>query len=86
MYQDVTSSYAEKINNESRTFIAKLEFSSGNVVMETDVRSIKLTSQANSGTDTVEIGGVVSTQLDVEAHSPDFSITGKELNCTLVYN
>ena len=60
MYQDVTSSYAEKINNESRTFIAKLEFSSGDV-METDVRSIKLTSQANSGTDTVEIGGVVST-------------------------
>lgn len=77
MYQDVTSSYAEKINNESRTFIAKLEFSSGDV-METDVRSIKLTSQANSGTDTVEIGGVVSTQLDIEAHSPDFSITGKE--------
>ena len=77
MYQGVTSSFLEKINMESRTFIAKLEFSSGDV-MDTGVRNIKLTSLANSGNDTVEIGGVVSTQLDVEAQSPDFSITGKE--------
>lgn len=77
MYQNVTSSFETKINSVSRTFLAKLVFSDSETI-DSGIRSVKLSQQANSGTDTIELGGIVSAQIDVEAFSTEFSVISKE--------
>lgn len=82
MYQDVTSSFEEKVNNVSRTFFTKLVFSDTEVI-DSGMRNYKLSQQANSGTDTIELGGTVSAQIDVEAFSTEFSVISREFQLYL---
>lgn len=82
MYQNVTSSFEAKVNSVSRTFLAKLVFSDTEII-DSGIRNVKLSQQANSSTDTIELGGIVSAQIDVEAFSTEFSVISREFQLYL---
>lgn len=77
MYQNITARFTEKVNSDSRRFHAKLVFSSGDVI-ESGIRSVKQANMANSGTESIELGGTTAAQIDIELVKPDFEVTGRE--------
>ena len=75
MYQGTTTEFNNIISGDSRTFHARMI--SGDVVI-TGFKSVKINGQANEDTNTISIGGVVSSFIEVNMDKPDAMITGKE--------
>lgn len=76
MYGLMSKAFDDTINACSRTMRAKLVY--GDEIIDTGIQSVKLLAQANSNTDTIDIGGAVSAYIEVALHNPPSMVTGKE--------
>lgn len=76
MYEGTTSAFNSKIISNCRRISAKLIC--GNDVIDSGFKSVKVSNQSTSDTNTVEIGASVAAQIDVNVVKPSFQITGKE--------
>lgn len=76
MYGLMSKAFDDTINGCSRTMRAKLVY--GDEVIDKGIQSVKLLAQANSNTDTIDIGGAVSAYIEVALHNPSSMVTGKE--------
>lgn len=75
MYQNTSTEFNNIIEGDGRTFYARLVC--GDEIL-TRFMSAKLTSQANEDTNTISIGGTVSSFIEVSMEKPDTLLTGKE--------
>ena len=76
MYTGISDECAQKLKENGRTFSAKLEFASGTA--DSGIKSITVRQQSTSGTQTVELGGAVAAQLEVEMAKPSLTVAGQE--------
>lgn len=76
MYGLMSKTFNDTIKGCSRTMRAKLVY--GDEVIDRGIQSVKLLAQANSNTDTIDIGGAVSAYIEVALHNPPNMVTGKE--------
>lgn len=75
MYQNTSKEFNSIIEGDGRTFYARMVY--GDEILNRSI-SIKLTSQANEDTNTISIGGAVSSFIEVSMEKPDTLLTGKE--------
>lgn len=75
MYQNTSKEFNSIIEGDGRTFYARMVY--GDEILNRFI-SIKLTSQANEDTNTISIGGAVSSFIEVSMEKPDTLLTGKE--------
>lgn len=76
MYTNVSEDFEKKIAGDGRTFRARI--TCGDTVITSGIVSIDMKCIAGTGTDSLEIGGSSSTQVDITMVQPDISFTGRE--------
>lgn len=81
MYRETSNAFDARIAEPGRTFSARLVC--GDEVIEKGISSIQFKAQANSDTNTIEIGGTVSTYIEVSVLHPEYMVTGKEYDLLL---
>lgn len=76
MYTNVSEDFEKKIAGDGRTFRARITCE--DTVITSGIVSIDMKCIAGTGTDSLEIGGSSSTQVDITMVQPDISFTGRE--------
>ena len=79
MYNEVTNAFKGKILEQSRTFRARLiNAANSKEVISDGFFAVKVYEQSNEDTETLSLGGTVSSYIEVELYKPAYYVTGKE--------
>ena len=79
MYSGVSDAFKSKVAEASRTFKAKLvNVTNTGLILDSGFNAVKLYSQSNEDTETLSIGGTVSSYIEVEMKKPKYTVTGNE--------
>lgn len=79
MYNEVTNAFKGKILEKSRTFRARLiNAANSKEVISDGFFAVKVYEQSNEDTETLSLGGTVSSYIEVELYKPAYYVTGKE--------
>lgn len=75
----MTEAFKEKIQQKGRTFRGRLiNTADREEIIDSGIFSIKSYAQSNEDTDSLTLGGTVSSYIQVEVYKPGIRVTGKE--------